>query len=87
MLISGVSFAGLAPAFWLNRLGYRVTIVEVVAGLRREVVETLVNMAGTSHAGAFDEVTEADLASRTASTLRASSLRHCCRSSRTVAVS
>jgi 2-polyprenyl-6-methoxyphenol hydroxylase-like FAD-dependent oxidoreductase len=35
MLVSGASFAGLATAFWLNRLGYRVTVVEVAPGLRR----------------------------------------------------
>ena len=35
VLVSGASFAGLATAFWLNRLGYRVTIVEVAKGLRR----------------------------------------------------
>ncbi len=35
VLVSGASFAGLASAFWLNRLGYRVTIVETASGLRR----------------------------------------------------
>jgi len=35
VLVSGASFAGLATAFWLNRLGYRVTIVELARGLRR----------------------------------------------------
>ncbi|MET0703841.1 MAG: FAD-dependent monooxygenase [Mycobacterium sp.] len=35
VLISGASFAGLATAFWLRRLGYAVTIVEVAGGLRR----------------------------------------------------
>ncbi len=35
VLVSGASFAGLATAFWLNRLGYRVTIVELASGLRR----------------------------------------------------
>jgi 2-polyprenyl-6-methoxyphenol hydroxylase-like FAD-dependent oxidoreductase len=34
-LVSGASFAGLATAFWLNRLGYQVTVVEVASGLRR----------------------------------------------------
>jgi 2-polyprenyl-6-methoxyphenol hydroxylase-like FAD-dependent oxidoreductase len=34
-IVSGASFAGLATAYWLNRLGYRVTIVEVAKGLRR----------------------------------------------------
>ena len=35
MLVSGASFAGLATAYWLNRLGHRVTVVEVAHGLRR----------------------------------------------------
>jgi 2-polyprenyl-6-methoxyphenol hydroxylase-like FAD-dependent oxidoreductase len=35
VLVSGASFAGLATAFWLNRLGYQVTIVEVASALRR----------------------------------------------------
>jgi 2-polyprenyl-6-methoxyphenol hydroxylase-like FAD-dependent oxidoreductase len=34
-LVSGASFAGLATAYWLNRLGYRVTIVEIAARIRR----------------------------------------------------
>lgn len=34
-LVSGASFAGLTTAFWLNQLGYRVTVVEVAPGLRR----------------------------------------------------
>ncbi len=35
VLVSGASFAGLATAFWLNRLGYHVTVVEVAPSLRR----------------------------------------------------
>ncbi len=35
VLISGASFAGLATAFWMTRLGHKVTIVETAAGLRR----------------------------------------------------
>jgi len=35
VLVSGASFAGLATAYWLNRLGYRVTVVEVAKGLRQ----------------------------------------------------
>lgn len=35
VLVSGASFAGLATAFWLTRLGYQVTIVELASGLRR----------------------------------------------------
>jgi 2-polyprenyl-6-methoxyphenol hydroxylase-like FAD-dependent oxidoreductase len=35
VLISGASFAGLATAYWMQRLGYSVTVVEVADGLRR----------------------------------------------------
>ncbi|UAJ10656.1 NAD-binding protein [Glacieibacterium megasporae] len=35
VLVSGASFAGLATAYWLNRLGYSVTIVETANELRR----------------------------------------------------
>jgi 2-polyprenyl-6-methoxyphenol hydroxylase-like FAD-dependent oxidoreductase len=35
VLVSGASFAGLATAYWLNRLGYRVTVIEVANGLRK----------------------------------------------------
>ena len=35
VLVSGASFAGLATAFWLNHLGYRVTVVEIANELRR----------------------------------------------------
>jgi 2-polyprenyl-6-methoxyphenol hydroxylase-like FAD-dependent oxidoreductase len=34
-LISGASFAGLATAYWMAKLGYRVTVVELADGLRR----------------------------------------------------
>ena len=35
VLISGASFAGLAAAWWMNKLGYVVTVVEIAKGLRR----------------------------------------------------
>ena len=35
VLVSGASFAGLATAYWLDRLGYAVTIVEIASGLRK----------------------------------------------------
>ncbi|WP_394840343.1 FAD-dependent monooxygenase [Pendulispora rubella] len=34
VLVSGASFAGLSTAFWMRRLGYEVTIVEIAGGLR-----------------------------------------------------
>jgi 2-polyprenyl-6-methoxyphenol hydroxylase-like FAD-dependent oxidoreductase len=35
VLVSGASFAGLATAYWMNRLGYMVTVIEVASGLRK----------------------------------------------------
>lgn len=35
VLVAGASFAGLATAYWMNRLGYHVTVVEVGKGLKR----------------------------------------------------
>lgn len=35
VLISGAGFAGLSTAWWLDQLGYRVTVVEAAPGLRR----------------------------------------------------
>ncbi|WP_380780253.1 FAD-dependent monooxygenase [Sphingomonas sp. R86520] len=35
VLVSGASFAGLATAYWLKRLGHAVTIVETASELRR----------------------------------------------------
>ena len=46
VLVSGAGFAGLATAFWLARLGYQVTVVEVAGGLRRG--GTPVDIEGTT---------------------------------------
>jgi 2-polyprenyl-6-methoxyphenol hydroxylase-like FAD-dependent oxidoreductase len=35
ILISGASFAGLCTAYWMNRFGYHVTVVEIAAGLKK----------------------------------------------------
>jgi 2-polyprenyl-6-methoxyphenol hydroxylase-like FAD-dependent oxidoreductase len=35
VLISGASFAGLAAAWWMHKLGYEVTVVEIAKGLRK----------------------------------------------------
>ena len=35
VLISGASFAGLAAAWWMHKLGYAVTLVEIAKGLRK----------------------------------------------------
>jgi len=34
VLVSGASFAGLATAFWMKRLGYAVTVVEIAKSLK-----------------------------------------------------
>jgi 2-polyprenyl-6-methoxyphenol hydroxylase-like FAD-dependent oxidoreductase len=53
VLVCGASFAGLATAYWMNRLGYRVTLIEVASGLRKggtpvdiegETIEVLARM-------------------------------------------
>lgn len=44
VLVSGASFAGLSTAYWLRRLGYDVTIVELANGLRTG--GTAVNIEG-----------------------------------------
>jgi 2-polyprenyl-6-methoxyphenol hydroxylase-like FAD-dependent oxidoreductase len=33
-LISGASFAGLSTAYWMDRLGYQVTLVDIAPGLK-----------------------------------------------------
>ena len=34
ILISGASFAGLTTAFWMNRMGYKVTVVETAGFIK-----------------------------------------------------
>lgn len=46
VLVSGASFAGLATAFWMKRLGYDVTVVEIAEGLKRG--GTPVNIRGNT---------------------------------------
>jgi 2-polyprenyl-6-methoxyphenol hydroxylase-like FAD-dependent oxidoreductase len=33
--VSGASFAGLATAYWMNELGYEVTLIEIASELRK----------------------------------------------------
>lgn len=35
ILVSGASFAGLSTAFWMNKLGFNVTVVEIAEGLKK----------------------------------------------------
>jgi 2-polyprenyl-6-methoxyphenol hydroxylase-like FAD-dependent oxidoreductase len=59
VLISGASFAGLSTAFWMSRLGYEVTVVEIARGLRRG--GTAVDIKGNTvdivrRMGLFDQI-------------------------------
>ena len=46
VLISGASFAGLSTAYWMNKLGYGVTVVEIAKGLKKG--GTPVNIMGNT---------------------------------------
>jgi len=59
VLISGASFAGLATAYWMNRAGYDVTVVETASALREG--GTPVNIKGhtvdiAKRMGLFDRI-------------------------------
>jgi 2-polyprenyl-6-methoxyphenol hydroxylase-like FAD-dependent oxidoreductase len=59
ILISGASFAGLSTAYWMNKFGYQVTIVEVAPELKKG--GTPVNILGTTidtvkRMGLLDEI-------------------------------
>jgi 2-polyprenyl-6-methoxyphenol hydroxylase-like FAD-dependent oxidoreductase len=59
VLISGASFAGLSTAYWMNKLGYDVTVVEIAAGLKNG--GTPVNILGNTidivkRMGIFDQI-------------------------------
>lgn len=58
-LVSGASIAGLSTAYWLNKLGYSVTIVEVTGAIRKG--GTAVNILGDTVAvvkrmGLYDDI-------------------------------
>ncbi len=59
VLISGASFAGLAAAWWMNKLGYSVTVVEIAEGTE-EGVEPRVNIRN----GVIDVVRRMNLLER-----------------------
>lgn len=46
VLVVGASFAGLSTAWWMNKLGYSVTVVEISGGLKRG--GTPVNVRGNT---------------------------------------
>ena len=59
VLISGASFAGLSTAYWMNKLGYKVTVVEIAQELKKG--GTPVNILGNTidivkRMGLFDQI-------------------------------
>lgn len=59
VLVSGASIAGLTTAYWMRKLGYKVTIVEIADGLRQG--GTAVDIKGETvdvvkRMGIFDQV-------------------------------
>lgn len=59
VLVSGASFAGLSSAYWMNQLGYDVTVVEIGPGIRTG--GTAVNIRGNTinivkRMGFFEEI-------------------------------
>ncbi len=59
ILIAGAGFAGLATAFWMKKLGFNVTVVEIAEGLKKG--GTPVNIRGNTidivkRMGLFDQL-------------------------------
>jgi len=59
VLVSGAGFAGLTTAYWLNKQGYQVTLVEVAQGLKKggtpvDIVDQTVGIV--KRMNIFDEV-------------------------------
>ncbi|WP_461101118.1 FAD-dependent monooxygenase [Spirosoma koreense] len=68
VLISGASFAGLSTAYWMNKLGYNVTVVEVAGGLKKG--GTPVDIRGNTvdvvkRMGLFDQIKRNRLSPKT----------------------
>jgi 2-polyprenyl-6-methoxyphenol hydroxylase-like FAD-dependent oxidoreductase len=58
-LVSGASFAGLSTAYWMNKFGYKVTIVELAKGLKKggtpvNILENTIDVV--KRMGLFDQV-------------------------------
>jgi 2-polyprenyl-6-methoxyphenol hydroxylase-like FAD-dependent oxidoreductase len=59
VLVSGASIAGLSTAWWMNKLGYRVTVVEIeneprIAGGAVNIEGTALN--ATKRMGIFEQL-------------------------------
>jgi len=59
VLISGASFAGLSTAYWMNKFGYKVTIVEISKSLKKggtpvNILENTIDIV--KRMGLFDQI-------------------------------
>src|SRR5580698_9614727 len=59
VLISGASFAGLSTAYWMNKFGYKVTIVEISPTLKKggtpvNILENMIDIV--KRMGLFDQI-------------------------------
>ena len=59
VLISGASFAGLSTAYWMLKLGYRVTVIEIATGLKKggtpvNIMENTIDIV--KRMGLFDQI-------------------------------
>lgn len=59
VLVSGASFAGLCTAYWMNKQGYQVTIVEIAPGLKKggtpvNILENTIEI--TKRMGILDQI-------------------------------
>ena len=59
VLISGASFAGLSTAYWMLKLGYRVTVIEIATGLKKggtpvNIMENTIDVV--KRMGLFDQI-------------------------------
>jgi 2-polyprenyl-6-methoxyphenol hydroxylase-like FAD-dependent oxidoreductase len=59
VLVSGASFAGLSTAYWMNKLGYNVTVIEIAKGLKKggtpvNIEQNTINIV--KRMGLFDQI-------------------------------
>jgi len=59
VLVSGASFAGLSTAYWMNKLGYKVTVVEIADSLKKggtpvNIMENTIDIV--KRMGLFDQI-------------------------------
>jgi 2-polyprenyl-6-methoxyphenol hydroxylase-like FAD-dependent oxidoreductase len=59
VLVSGASFAGLSTAYWMNKLGYNVTVVEIAGELKKggtpvNIMEKTIDIV--KNMGLFDKI-------------------------------